>query len=648
MTTESSDAGKAAERDAKRRRSFSTRLGRAFAQMNLLVATSVITVVAILVAETLHVVVALLLYGNVERPTLIEAGVVTILITFPLGAYLQFLMRKLQSSHRSLKELNEQLSVSFSEAQAANILKSQFVANMSHEIRTPMHGIIGMVDVVLTSQLDDRQRGYLTTVREAGDSLLRIINDILDFSKFEAGRLELDILDFDLDGVIAQVVDLMAPKAAEKDLMLRYRYDERARTPFRGDPTRIRQILLNLVSNAIKFTEIGSIVVDIKRERLAKNIAVIRVEVRDTGVGLSSDTIKRLFTKFTQADQSISRRFGGTGLGLAISKQLVEAMGGEIGVTSQEQHGSTFWFTMRLPLAAATEEPAALAPARPTAPAPNRTALPEPARPAATTARIPSVGIGKGKRILLAEDIRVNQIIALEFLKPAGYTLDIANNGREAIDAARRENYDLVLMDIHMPMTDGIEATREIRKLPAPKNAVPIIALTADAIAGVREQYLAAGMDDFLSKPFDRAELLALVERWVADLATDQVAAAERSSHADAALDLERIEMLKNNLPAEAFRGIIDSWLENSVERVSKIVDLATSGPLTELRRHAHDLVSTAGGVGAVQVASLARRLEAACYDDNADEARELARRIGELTPAAREAIRAHLASVDA
>jgi signal transduction histidine kinase/FixJ family two-component response regulator len=539
MTIESSDAGKAAERDAKRRRSLGARVNRAFAQMNVMVLTTVITSFAIILAEMLHVVLGLVVYGTIDRSIIVPAAVVTTLVAGPFTAYWQYLVRKLRASHRSLKELNEQLSVSFSEAQAANTLKSQFVANMSHEIRTPMHGIIGMVDVVLTSQLDDRQRGYLTTVREAGESLLRIINDILDFSKFEAGRLELDILDFDLDGVVAQVVDLMAPKAAEKELVLRHRYDERARTPFRGDPTRIRQILLNLVSNAIKFTEIGSIVVDVKRERLAKNIAVIRVEVRDTGVGLSPDTIKRLFTKFTQADQSISRRFGGTGLGLAISKQLVEAMGGEIGVTSQEQHGSTFWFTMRLPLVAATEEPAAPEPIRPVMPAPSRPVAPAPSRPVTPALRVPA--IGKGKRILLAEDIRVNQIIALEFLKPAGYTLDIANNGREAIEAAKRENYDLVLMDIHMPMTDGIEATREIRKLPAPKNAVPIVALTADAIAGVREQYLAAGMDDFLSKPFDRAELLALVERWVADLATDQVAAAERSSHADAALDLERI-----------------------------------------------------------------------------------------------------------
>src|SRR5579883_906095 len=374
-------------------------------------------------------------------------------------------------------------------AETANRIKSAFLANMSHEIRSPMHGITGMLDLLCQTPLAPQQKEYVDIVRDSASGLLRIINDILDISKLEAGRLELDSVEFELEKVVRQVVELMAAKAAEKQLRLEHRIGAGAQGRFLGDPTRIRQILLNLVANALKFTEAGGVSVSVDGERRGEG-AVLRLEVTDTGIGIAEAVQGRLFSKFTQADESIARRFGGTGLGLAISKQLVEAMGGEIGVESRPGQGSRFWFTLRLALAAEGSAPARAAPP-----------------PAAGRA-------GEGKRVLLAEDIRVNQIIAVEMLSQAGYAVEVASHGGEAVALAAGGGFAVVLMDVHMPEMDGLEATRAIRRLGGAAGGVPIVALTADAIEGAREQYLAVGMDDFLSKPFDRASLLKVVGRW--------------------------------------------------------------------------------------------------------------------------------------
>ena len=285
----------------------------------------------------------------------------------------------------------------------------------------------------------------------SADSLLTIINDILDISKLEAGRLVLEDIAFDLRKLMEETVSLLEPKAREKGVALSLRVDDRLGGRLRGDPTRIRQILFNLIGNAIKFTRRGSVTIDVACEP-TKRSAALRIEVTDTGIGIPADAISRLFTKFSQADATVARRFGGTGLGLAISKQLVDAMGGEIGVTSHVGGGSRFWFT--LALANADDSP------RDDGPAGDPVAAAAP-------------GPGRGKRVLVVEDIEVNQIIALQMLRAGGYHVQVAGNGAEAMDALQKHDWDLVLMDAHMPVMDGVEATQLIRRLGPPEAASP-------------------------------------------------------------------------------------------------------------------------------------------------------------------------------
>ncbi|MGO9096037.1 MAG: PAS domain S-box protein [Bryobacteraceae bacterium] len=399
---------------------------------------------------------------------------------------------------RELQQKNEELSVALLAARAAAEAKSRFLANMSHEIRTPMNGVTGMLDLLLASPLSPDQQECAKTVQASAEALLAVINDILEFSSIESGKLELGREPFDLAAVVNEVCALLGVQARRKGLQLHSRLDPALPRTLLGDASRLRQIISNLVGNAIKFTDSGEVAVRVALERGNTKTATLRVTVRDTGIGIDADHCVELFNSFVQADNSAARRYGGSGLGLAISKQLVEMMKGRIGFESEAGLGSTFWFTATFQKQGARDAAEA------------RKAAGEPRPPIAVAASVSPADVC----VLLAEDNEVNQRIALRMLQKSGFRADVVSDGRQAAEAVKSGKYDVVLMDVHMPEMDGFAATAEIRGRERDGARLPVIAMTARAMAGDREECLAAGMDDYLTKPIQMEELRRTILRW--------------------------------------------------------------------------------------------------------------------------------------
>lgn len=538
--------------------------------------------------------------------------------------------RELDNYRQHLEELvatrTAELALAKDQAEAASRAKGEFLANMSHEIRSPMNAVLGMAHLALRSELTTQQRDYIEKIRISGEHLLGIINDVLDMSKIEAGKLQLDNVDFELAAVFANVETLVSDRIVAKGLRYSASIDPALNVPLTGDALRLSQILLNFVSNAIKFTDVGEVSLRASLVEAYAQSFIVRLEVQDTGIGISAEGRAKLFEQFAQADASTTRKYGGTGLGLAISRRLAELMDGRIGVDSEVGRGSTFWVHVRLQRASgAQRQLASLSPQR-----------------------IASASLA-GVRVLLADDNNFNQQVGREMLEDVGVHVELASSGTEVLEALAREKFDLVFMDLQMPGMDGLTATRKIREIPALKD-LPVIAMTANAFAEDRQRCLDVGMNDFLTKPVQADRLYAVIEQFVSlpaaagpvsAIAPEPGPAPEAEAvieNTGSIISLVALAEIGRNKP-EKMRHFARRFIESAEQGMSELLEAESQRDLIRLTEVAHRVKASARWVGATRLGMVFESIEAMGKRGDATGAGALLEEAREIVALARQEV---------